>query len=463
MRFCPAVSFVRQLGVGTLLVTTLLAATIGARGVQAQDVIAIAHGKVIDGTGAAPIADGVVIIRGDRIVAVGPARSVIVPRGARVIDATGKAVLPGLTDSHVHLTGGWDGETVDLLGFRRYLDALLYCGVTTILDTGNILPYIQQVRQEVAAGRIAGPTIHMAGPVVDGADPFWPPLSIAITSVAQIPRTVRQLRRAKVDVVKGYVGLSEDQLRSLVRAAAAESLRVFVDAGGRNGTATTARSGIAAFAHLGTTPVTDETVAIMRERHVASITTLAVYESFARRRFADLTFLQQPLLKNTMPPRFVADLTAFGTRAQTGRDSADTRNADERLHVAMANAKRLWDAGVLLAAGTDSPYPGDYYGEGLHRELELLVEAGLTPLQAITSATKNAALLLEQSADWGTLEPGKRADVLVVAGDPVRHIADTRNVELVMRAGRVLDRDALRFSPTRDPGFQTTVSVTSAP
>jgi imidazolonepropionase-like amidohydrolase len=253
------------------------------------------------------------------------------------------------------------------------------------------------------------------------------------------------------------------QLGALVRAAAAESLRVFVDVGGRNGTASTARLGIAAFAHLGTTPITDETVAIMRDRHVASITTLAVYESFARRRFADLTFLQQPLLKSTMPPRFVAELTTFATRAQTGQDRAATRGADHALHVAMANAKRLWDAGVLLAAGTDSPYPGDYYGEGLHRELELLVEAGLTPLQAITSATKNAALLLHQSAEWGTLEPGKRADVLVVAGDPARRISDTRNVEVVMQAGRVLDREKLRFSPSRDPGFQTTGSVISAP
>jgi imidazolonepropionase-like amidohydrolase len=430
-----------------------------APALRAQDVTAIMHGEVIDGNGGPPMADGVVLVRGERIIAVGPAKSVAVPPGARVIDARGKAVLPGLADLHVHLLGGWDGENADMLGYQRYLNALLYAGVTTILDTGNSLPFIQQLRQEVTAGRIPGPAIHMAGPVVDGPDPVWPPISIAIASAAQIPGYVKQLKQARVDVVKGYVGLSEPALRALVRAAAAESLRVIVDAGDRNGTAVVARTGIAAFAHLGTVPVTDETVALMRDQHIASITTLAVYEAFSRRRLADLGFMRQPLLQQTMPPAFVAELTTSATRPLSGRDSLGVREAERDMRVAMANAKRLVNAGILLAAGTDAPYPGDYYGEGLHRELELLVEAGLMPLQAITLATKNAALFLREGAKWGTLEPGKRADVLIVAGDPARRIGDTRNVELVMQAGRVLDRVSLRFDPAKDPGFRATAPV----
>lgn len=426
-----------------------------------QTVTAIVHGQVIDGNGGPPIADGVVLVRADRIIAVGPANAVAIPTGARAIDARGKAVLPGLADLHVHLLGGWDGETVDMLGYQRYLNALLYAGVTTILDTGNSLPFIQQIRQEVAAGRIPGPAIHMAGPLVDGPDPIWPPTSVAIASAAQIPGYVKQLKRARVDVVKGYGGLSEPMLTALVRAAAAESLRVFVDAWDRNGTATVARTGIAAFAHLGTAPLTDETVSVMKDQHVGSITTLAVYEAFSRRRLGDLSFIRQPLLQQTMPPWFVEDLTTFATRRVSGDDSVGIRGAERQLRVAMANAKRLVDAGVLLAAGTDAPYPGDYYGEGLHRELELLVEAGLTPLQAITLATKNAALLLKEGDKWGTLEPGKRADILVVTGDPTRRIADTRNIELVMQAGRLLNRSSLQFDPAKDPGFRATASVTS--
>jgi imidazolonepropionase-like amidohydrolase len=444
----------------SLAVVVLL--TLSPAQTSAQQVTAIVHGEIIDGNGGAPIRDGVVLVRGDRIVAVGPAGAVDIPRDARVVDAAGKSVLPGLADMHVHLNGGWDGVAVEMLGYQRYLNALLYAGVTTVLDTGNVLPYIQQIKQEVSAHRIAGPAIHMAGPLVDGADPVWPPLSMAVASTAQIPGYVQQLKRAGVDIVKGYVGLSERQLTVLVRAAQAESLRVFVDAGPRNGTAVVAATGIAAFAHLGTSTITDETVSMMHDRHIASITTLALYEFLSRRRLADLGFLRHPLLAQTMPPDFIADLTAFATRPLSDEAKARTDAALGRLRTAMANAKRLSDAGVLLAAGTDAPYPGDYYGEGLHRELELLVEAGLTPLQAITAATRNAATLLNEADEWGTLSPGRRADILIVAGHPASQISDTRNVEWIMQAGSVLDRAALRFDPAKDPGFKATASVTSA-
>jgi imidazolonepropionase-like amidohydrolase len=425
----------------------------------AQATIAIIHGTVIDGNGGEPVKEGVVLVRGDRIVAVGPAPAVQIPPGTRLIDATGKAVLPGLADMHVHLLGGWNGESADMLGYQRYLNALLYAGITTVLDTGNVLPYIVQMRDEVAAGRIVGPSIHIAGSVVDGPDPLWPPISIALASSAQIPGVIKQLKRGRVDIVKGYVGLPVRELTALVNAARAESLRVFVDVGQQNGTAAIARTGIAGFAHLGTLPVTDETVMLMRERQVASITTLAVYESNSRRRLADLAFTKHPLIAQTMPPLFIEELTAFARRQLSDRENAAAGVGMERLRTAFANAKRLFDAGILLAAGTDAPYPGDFLGEGLHRELELLVEAGLTPTQAITLATKNAAMLLNESGEWGTLSAGKRADVLVVTGDPTRRIGDTRNVDLVMHRGRVLDRANLQFDPKKDPGFRVSASV----
>ena len=168
-----------------LAVVVLL--TLSPAQTRAQQMTAIVHGEVIDGNGGAPIRDGVVLVRGDRIVAVGPAGAVDIPRDAQVVDAAGKSVLPGLADMHVHLNGGWDGQAVEMLGYQRYLNALLYAGVTTVLDTGNVLPYIQQIKQEVSARRIAGPAIHMAGPLIDGADPAWPPLSMAVASTAQIP------------------------------------------------------------------------------------------------------------------------------------------------------------------------------------------------------------------------------------------------------------------------------------
>ena len=439
----------------TSLASAAIAVTLAVSVTAAQSVTAIVNGRVIDGHGGPPIARGVVLIEGNRITAVGPATTVAIPVGARIIDARGNSVLQGLADMHVHLLGGWDGETSDLLGYQRYLNALLYSGVTTVLDAGNSLPFIQQLRREQSAGRIAGPTIFMVGPLLDGANASWQFVSFAISSPAQIPRFVKQLKGAGVDAVKAYGGLTPEQISDLVKAASAESLPVFADVWLRNGTAAVATLGISAFAHLGTVPVTDETIAVMRDSAIATVTALSVEESFSRRRLRDLRFLTEPLVANTMPPWFIADLTTFAAQNTRATDSAATARAEYRLRNAMSNAKRLADAGMMLVAGTDAPYPGAFYGEALHRELELLVEAGLTPLQALTAATRNAARLMKQSAQWGTLEPGRRADVLIVRGDPSKRIGDTRNIEMVLQSGRVIDRDALRFDASRDPGFRT--------
>lgn len=437
-----------------LVLVCIVASLLNGAVLVAQQSTAIVNARVIDGRGGVPIANGVVVVRGDRIVAVGAASAVTVPPGAQVIDVRGKTVMPGLADMHVHLLGGWDGINSDMLGFQRYLNALLYAGVTTVLDAGNALPYISQMRQEVVAGRIAGPKIFMSGPLIDGPNAFWPHLSMPVSSSAQIPRYVKQLKTARADVVKAYSGLTNDQVAEVVAAAAAESLPVFADVFLRNGTAPVAQLGIGAFAHLGTVPATDETITVMREKQVATITTLAVEESFSRRRLRDLRFLEEPLVANTMPPWFVADLKAYAAEKTAVSDSATIFRAEFRLRAAKSNAKLLSDAGILLVAGTDSPYPGAYFGESLHRELELLVEAGLTPLQAISAATSNAAQLMKQAAEWGTLEVGKRADVLIINGDPSARISDTRRIDMVMQSGRVLNRESLTFNAATDPGFR---------
>jgi imidazolonepropionase-like amidohydrolase len=118
------------------------------------------------------------------------------------------------------------------------------------------------------------------------------------------------------------------------------------------------------------------------------------------------------------------------------------------------NVKKLKDAGVLLAAGTDAPYPGVFQGEALHHELDLLVEAGMTPLEAIRIATYNAAKIMKAEEEWGSLQAGRNADVLIVAGNPAQHISDTRKIDAVILHGRVLDRAALRFDPKKDAGFR---------
>jgi imidazolonepropionase-like amidohydrolase len=110
-------------------------------------------------------------------------------------------------------------------------------------------------------------------------------------------------------------------------------------------------------------------------------------------------------------------------------------------------------AGILFAAGTDAPYPGDFQGEGIHHELELLVESGLTPLEAITIATKNAAKIMNAETEWGTLERGRLADVVVVDGKPDQNISDTKKIVAVIKEGKILDRNTLKLNSETDPGY----------
>jgi imidazolonepropionase-like amidohydrolase len=417
--------------------------------------VAIVHAVVIDGNGAAPIEDGVVIIRGARIQAVGTPGQVDLPSDATIIDAGGKAAMPGLADMHVHLVGGWDGYSVDMLGFTRYLNALLYAGVTTVLDTANVQPYVLQMRQEVAAGRLAGPRIYCTGALFDGADPIWPPISYVVTSVAQVPGMVKRQKDDGVDAIKAYFGLSTAVVAAVCREAEKARLPVFVDQGNRNGSVELARAGITGFAHLPIIPVTDSMLSVYKEKPIRCISTLAVFESFSRRRLANLSFLDNSLIRDTSPSWFIEQLRNEVHRELSPDEIARQVSFADHLREAQSNAKKLLDAGIILAAGTDAPYPGVTQGEGLHRELELLVEGGFSPLQAITAATKNAALLVDAGAEWGTLEKDKLADVLIVDGRPDRRIADTRNVSLLIQNGKIVERQRLKFDPARDPGYRT--------
>jgi imidazolonepropionase-like amidohydrolase len=385
---------------------------------------------------------------------VGPAASVAVPKDAQVIDARGKTILPGLADLHVHLQGGWNGIDNDLLGYQRYLNALLHAGVTTVFDTGNYAPFILQLRQEVAAGRVLGPRIYCVGAMVDSADAAWPDLAYAVSSRALLPEMVRRGKQGKVDMLKGYVNLSDRMLRRLVEEARREGLRVVVDQWDRNGSPDLVATGIAGFAHMPTRRMSDDDVRAMKEANAFAVTTLTVRESFARTRLADPALHGEPLVADTMPPWFLSELRAEAARPLTAEETGARDRAAGALAEAGRNAVKLLAAGVLVGAGTDAPYPGVFQGEGLHRELELLVAAGLSPLQAIRLATHDAARVLQAEGEWGSLKPGLKADVLVVAGRPHERISDTRKIDLVVKEGRVLDRAGLRFDARRDGGHR---------
>jgi len=426
----------------------------GTLAAQESKPLAITHAVLIDGNGGPPVENATIVIRDGKIVAAGPAAGIVLPQDAQIIDAAGKTMMPGLADMHVHLIGGWDGISTDILGYRQFLNALLYAGVTTVLDAGNVQPFILQLRQEIARGRLLGPRIYCVGPLVDSADPIWPAISTSVCSVDQIPRIVEQLKKDGVDILKAYADLSDSQISGLAREGQKQSLRVLCDPGRRNGSMDVLRTGIAALAHLPTIPLGDEAVSLMKAKPIHCLSTLAVYESFGRRRIIDPEFYAIPLYRDTAPPWFVDDLKKEAARALSEDEQKGVQSVGSRLKEAETNALKLMRAGILVTAGTDAPYPGDPLGEGIHRELELLVEAGFTPLEAITAATKNAALFMNAGAEWGTLEPGKTADLLILSGRPDRSIGDTRKIEAVIKAGKVIDRKKLRFDANPDAGYQ---------
>jgi imidazolonepropionase-like amidohydrolase len=444
-------------------IVLLLAAAASA---QSPRPIAFTHAVIIDGNGGTPVENGIVIVRGERIEAAGLAESIQVPARAEVHDLAGKALLPGLADMHLHLVGGWDGETVDILGYQRYLNALLYAGVTTVAEAGNYLPFVVQMKNEVAAGRLTGPKIYCAGPLLDGADPMWRPISYSISSAEQIAGIVKELKQNGVDFVKAYVGLSDRLVGVLVREAGKQSLTVVVDQAWRNGSIEMVMGdGVTVFAHLPDVPIGvyygSETLKQMKQRNVRFTSSLAVVESFSRRRLKDLSFLESPFIRDSIPLAFIGALRQMAQQETSERSRAAEQSNLARFKQRSANAKKLFDAGLLIAAGTDAPYPGVFQGEGLHHELELLVEAGLSPLDAITAATRNAAKFVSAEDEWGTLAAGRTANILVINGRPDLNIHDTRKIESVMLRGKFLDRDKLKLDAGRDQGFQPVAPVRS--
>ena len=434
------------------------------QGLAAQEEpIAIVHARIIDGVGGPPTEDGAVVLRGNKIEYAGAYAVAAIPRDAQIIDAKGKSVLPGLADMHVHLQGGWDGISIDFLGYQRYLNSMLYSGITTLMDTGNYQPWILQLRQEVASGHLLGPRIYCTGAMIDAADPAWPDSAYALPSRAQIPEIVQRDKRANVDLIKGYANLSDRMLRKLVEEAHKEKIRVVIDQWERNGSPDLVRTGIDGFAHAPTRQMPADDIQLIHDRGMFVITTLVVEEYSGRRRLADLRFLDEPLIAETTPPWFLTELRAEATRTLNEAEKKDAEQSAAGFNEMKRNVKKLMDAGVLVAAGTDAPYPGVFQGEAIHHELELLVEAGMTPLQAIRMATYNASQIMHAEQEWGSLQAGRLANLVIVSGNPAIRISDSRKIDTVILNGKVLDRVSLRYDAKKDPGFRAVTGNFTSP
>ncbi len=407
--------------------------------------IAIVGATIVDGTGAAPYV-GTVVLRGDRIADAGPA--VQPPAGATIVKGDGLTLIPGLFDLHTHVQVSASGQLP--ADWPKSLMAYLYAGVTSIAELGSHQEQFDAVRALLADGTVQGPRVAFAArfssPAGHGAESGRPDTH---TREVLTPRDANDgmaavLAGPKPDLIKVFTdgwrygtapdmsSMQEETLAALIVQAHAANLPVITH------TVTVARAKIAARAGadiighgMNDGDVDAELIDLLKTHKMTYVPTLSVYEPKGGRPTT-------PLLSEVLDP---AILEAFNeSPARTAAVAPPTR----RWLALMRNTSLLRQAGVTFGAGTDNGMPSTFHGWNTLRELTLLVQGGLTPLEAITAATGNSARALRVDKDRGTIAAGRLADLVLIDGRPHERIADLERIRTVYFAGRAVDRAKLR-------------------
>ena len=429
--------------VGLLLALAVLPPSLAAQ--QSPPITAIRAGTLIDGTGAAPMRNAVIIVRGERIAAVGT--GVAIPKGATVVDLSGETVLPGFIDAHVHLTqrtigdGDWQHSTVTelpsqltLLG-AAHAQQTLEAGFTTVRVVGASGFSDIGLRNAVDAGWVPGPRILGAGLALGargghcddtaGFNPgtFGHEAGIeegVADGVDQVRSAVRYVVKYGADVIKicatggvlsptdsaGVQQYTEEEMRAIVETATLLERKVAAHAHGEAGIKAAVRAGVASIEHGSI--LDSEAVQLMTQHGTYLVPTL----------LAGFTVESLATAKQ-LPPAIIAKALAIAPR----------------MH---ASFKLAVDAGVKIALGTDA---GVMQHGTNAREFALMAKYGMSPMQAIQAGTLSAATLLGRDAEVGSVAQGKLADLVAVKGDPLKDIAVLQHVDFVMKGGAVFKRD----------------------
>jgi enamidase len=432
--------------------------------------VALVNARVIDGTGGPARENHTVIIRDGRIAAVGETARTPAPAGARVIDLAGKTVIPGLVMLHEHLYYPVGPGVYGQLG-QSFVRLYLAGGVTTMRTGGNMNGFMDlNLKRGVEEGRVAGPAIDATAPYVNGANTFVQMRSMADADEAR--RQVAYWAEMGATSFKAYMQISRAQLGAVIDAAHQRGLKVtghlcsvtYAEAAGL---------GIDNLEHgffAATDFVTDKQPDVCpgQGRGQQSIAALderspgfrALVRTLVERKVAltsTLTIFETLTPGRPVPPGLDVLLPVLKDQfAQNHRRTADSKDSvyRELFPKAMALERAFVRAGGLLVVGTDPTGGGGVVpGYSNQRAIELLVEAGFSPVEAISIATLNGARDLGREAAIGTIAPGKQADLVVIDGDPSRVISDIRNVQTVFRVGVGYDPKALVASVTGRVGL----------
>jgi metallo-beta-lactamase class B len=433
---------------------------------KAAKKLVLHNATVIDGTGAAPRTNVDVIVQGERIVDVVPA-STSPSADARVIDATGKFVIPGLVDMHAHLLlHPWNekGEIeprYDRAGALEHLKLFLRFGVTTVRDPGAETADAVLLREMVRSGKVAGPRIYTAGRILGASD--FSPEPFVITRDAQSVRDeIRWQADAGVDLIKLYGSMPPDLVKVAIDEAHSRGLPVighlmattwtaaarmgidgvehaapwsqeYIEASAREKAWSGMMYRVYWLEHLDEKAIDEMIAALAEHKVVVDPTLMAMHTKFwgdATRysQSPDLALLPEKVRKGWPAGRF--------TNGWTAEEYARSRQS---WPIVLRLTKKMYDAGVHLVVGTDTPTPWIVPGASVHDEMQLLADAGIPPLAILRMATFDAARALRSEKEFGSIAAGMRADLVVLAKSPLENIANTRAIAMVMQRGAIID------------------------
>jgi imidazolonepropionase-like amidohydrolase len=395
----------------------------------ADETIAVTGGNLYDVVTGTSVPDAVIIISKGIIVRTGKAGSVTIPAGAKVIDAKGKTILPGLWDMHSHFEQAEWGP------------AYLAAGVTTVRDCGNEFEYINAIKSAIDNGTGVGPNILKAG-IIDGKGPK----ALGIIQADTKEEAIKAVDRYKEN------GFAQIKIYS---SAKPEIVKVICDEAHRLGLTVTGHipngmtlqqgvdSGMNMVNHMQYVysimkknadrsvdfddPQSIAAIDFIKQHHVIIDPTIGVYELAFRNLKDDITQLEPAFYNLPLPLQALFK--------NMGEEPEQVAKVKPLLTSMLQAVKKLYDAGIPIVAGTDMGFPG----YSLDRELELYVSAGLTPAQAIKTATIIPATVMKVDKQTGSVEAGKQADLIIIDGDPVKNIRDIRNVSVVIKGGQVYD------------------------
>jgi imidazolonepropionase-like amidohydrolase len=399
----------------------------------AAQTTAFVGARLIDGTGKV-IENGTVVVTGDRITAVGPA-STPVPAGATRIDLKGKTLMPGLINAHGHVaaTIGLRSDPASYTpeNLRRQLRTYAQYGVTTVFSLGDDQAAGFTLRDQAATDRAR---LFVAGPVVGGDT-----ADAARANTIKVMEMRPDLIKIRVDDNLGTTRkMPEPAWRAVIDTAHARKLPVAVHIYWLADAKATLMAGADMIAHsVRDVPVDEQFITEMKARDVCYSPTLTreistfIYDSTP-------PWVDDPFFVKGVDPDIPAQLKDPKRHEQVRNSNAWKAGQQYKasLEVAKRNLKTLSDQGVRIAFGTDSGPPARFQGFFEHLELEMMVDAGMTPMQALVSATGDAARCHRKAGQLGTLAPGAAADLIILGANPLENIRNTRSIEAVWIAGR---------------------------